>query len=169
MVNASQAFHTAVKAGSPQRALLLFDDYIFTNDDIAASAGITYEEYMNPETDLTVGQCPSAAIEFTILNYEGLFETFTGGEFRAYLGVETNSAAYLHSGNCYAVDSQGAAFTGHDTAPYLREDGVDPGIDPGFPVKSIVIFDGVIYVLGENDQACALVRNGGSYLPAKLT
>ena len=47
MYSASDAFHYAVKNGAHQIALLIFDDAVFTNDDINVSAGIELNDVFN--------------------------------------------------------------------------------------------------------------------------
>ena len=68
MYSASNDFHTAVANGAHQIALLIFDDAVFTNDDINVSSGIEFHDYFNTETDLSIGQALSNEINFSIFN-----------------------------------------------------------------------------------------------------
>ena len=66
MYSASEAFHNAVANGAHQMALLIFDDAVFTNDDINVTAGIEFNDYFNTEEDLAIGQALSNEISFSI-------------------------------------------------------------------------------------------------------
>ena len=93
----SQAMQDAIANGNPQRVLLEFthapsgEEYNphkqFSNEDILITDGVRLTEEFNSETDLTIGLCPSAEIQFTMLNDEGQLANFEFGTFTAYLGV----------------------------------------------------------------------------------
>lgn len=68
MYNVSQDFHEAVKAGKPQMALLMFDDAVFSNDDISLDRGIEFTELFNSDEDLSIGGTPSSQLSFTLFN-----------------------------------------------------------------------------------------------------
>ena len=86
MYPASQEFHQAVADGAPQKALLIFEDAVFTNDDIDVSTGISFRDYFNLEEDLAIGQAPSNEISFSLLNENRLLNEYKFGAFLATLG-----------------------------------------------------------------------------------
>ena len=59
----------------------------FSNEDILISDGIRLTTEFNSETDVAIGLCPSAELQFKMLNDEGQLENFDFGRFRAYLGA----------------------------------------------------------------------------------
>lgn len=97
MYEISQTLRTAIAAGNPQRVLIEFThkpdgtayspSVVFSNEDIAVSNGLQLTEEFNPETDLTIGSCPSAEIQFTMLNDSDQLVDFEFGTFKAYLGA----------------------------------------------------------------------------------
>ena len=92
MQEISQALRNAIDNGNPQRVLFIFKQDAefsaeFTNEDISITSGLKYAMYFNSETDLTIGLCPSAEIQFTMLNDADQVTDFTFGEFTAYLGA----------------------------------------------------------------------------------
>lgn len=101
MYQISQTLRTAIAAGNPQRVLIEFTNkpdgtayspsVVFSNEDIVVSNGLQLTEEFNPETDLTIGSCPSAEIQFTMLNDTGQLLDFEFGKFIAYLGARIDS------------------------------------------------------------------------------
>lgn len=101
MYKISQTLRTAIAAGNPQRVLIEFThkpdgteyspSVVFSNEDIVISNGLRLTEEFNPETDLTIGSCPSAEIQFTMLNDNGQLLDFEFGTFKAYLGARIDS------------------------------------------------------------------------------
>lgn len=97
MVQVSQALADAIAAGKPQRVLLeFFNDQgelvrTFSNEDVSVSRGVTLRETFNGETDLSIGQCPSAEISFTLLNDVNQITEFRFGKFKAWLGARIDS------------------------------------------------------------------------------
>lgn len=92
MQTVSAALANAIESGNPQRALLVFSDGTeFTNEDILMSAGITLQESVNAATDLSIGQCPSAELRFSLWNRASELENFAFGEFTACLGARIDS------------------------------------------------------------------------------
>ena len=99
----SEALQTAINAGEPQRALIEFflkpdgstygpedgmpEPVRFSNEDILMTNGIQYTAEFNSETDLTIGLCPSAEIQFSMLNDREQLAEFEFGTFRAWLGA----------------------------------------------------------------------------------
>ena len=69
MIVASQAFKDAVKAGKTQRAMLRFEDAVFTNDDISiTSGGITFHDRFNESDELRMGACPENSLNVALIN-----------------------------------------------------------------------------------------------------
>lgn len=95
MYQIPSALTDAIAAGNPQRILLEFVDYSpvvqFSNEDILVSSGVHMVSDFNSEKDLTIGLCPSAEIQFSLLNNEQQLVDFEFGKFIAYIGVKTYS------------------------------------------------------------------------------
>ena len=92
MYTFSATLQTALAAKTPQRALIEFSDgTVFSNEEIAMGKGIQLRQVFNSETDLTVGECPSAEIRFALLNGRGELADFEFGEFTAYLGARIDT------------------------------------------------------------------------------
>lgn len=95
MYQLPQTLAAAIAAGNPQRVLIEFTDYDpvvqFSNEDIVISNGLHLSEEFNTETDLTVGQCTSAEIDFTMWNDAEQLSEFEFGTFKAYLGARIDS------------------------------------------------------------------------------
>lgn len=97
MYELSPSMQEAIANGNPQRVLLEFthvpdgSEYSphkkFSNEDILVTDGVRLTEEFNSETDMTIGLCPSAEIQFTMLNDNGQLSDFEFGTFTAYLGV----------------------------------------------------------------------------------
>lgn len=68
MYPVSNEFHTAVANNATQKALLLFSDDVFTNEDISMEEGIELNEYFNADEDLTPGGTPSSELNVTLFN-----------------------------------------------------------------------------------------------------
>lgn len=97
MVQVSEALATAIATGKPQRVLLEFVNgsgtitRTFSNEDIAVDRGVTLRETFNGDTELSIGQCPSATIRFTLLNDVNQITEFEFGTFRAWLGARIDT------------------------------------------------------------------------------
>lgn len=97
MLQVSEALATAIADGKPQRVLLEFVNSsgtvtrTFSNADIAVDRGVTLRETFNGDTELSVGQCPSATIRFTLLNDTNQITSFEFGTFRAWLGARIDT------------------------------------------------------------------------------
>lgn len=153
MIQTSQEFKNAVKNGKPQCAWLRFEGVLFTNEDIdLTSGGITFTERFNESTDLRMGAAPSSSINAQLFNDDGLLNDYEFGNLEASLGAMVSSSSYTPSGNVTASYSGMKVFTGHDTRPYLRENGAACSMQPSFPVKSILIEDNVVYCFGEGSS-----------------
>ena len=56
MYPCSNAFHQAVSNGNDQIPLLIFQDAVFTQEDIDVEDGIEFDDNFNMEDDVTIGQ-----------------------------------------------------------------------------------------------------------------
>ena len=101
MYQLSQTLQTALSAGNRQRVLIEFTNkpdgtayspiVQFSNEDILITNGVKLTAEFNSETDLTIGLCPSAEIQFDMLNDLGQLADFEFGTFKAYLGAKITS------------------------------------------------------------------------------
>lgn len=55
--------------------------------------GVVFSEYFNPEKNVTLGNCVSSQVEFTLLNFDGALNGYTFGRCKIFLDVwdEANS------------------------------------------------------------------------------
>lgn len=101
MIEISETLQAAIQDGKPQRFLLEFpdangsyqDDDVtrFSNEDIAVDQGVRLNAPYNAEEELTIGSCPSAELQFSLLNDERQIASFTFGECKAWLGARIDS------------------------------------------------------------------------------
>lgn len=160
MYQASSAFHNAVANNAPQKALLVFADAIFTNEDIDVDAGIEMDDYFNTETDIAIGQALSNEIRFSLFNDDRLLNNYEFGEFTAMVGVQTSAGTY--SDNAYVIVFDGeVAWRGRNTTPYLTRNNSPVSSQPSWPVKSIAVYGTKVYAFGASGQ-CKVYTNGGA-------
>lgn len=158
MLNASQAFHNAIKQHNPrERALFVFHDpadphptvgntvMVWTSTDINARTPIVITESVNTDRELYIGQAPSATINCEIFNTGGRLNYYLTQEnytkdCTAYFGVQTATGTLFTynapDANCAAAlhfGGEGIVVTGHDTAPYLRINGQEIPYDTPLP------------------------------------
>lgn len=117
MYQFSQTMQTALAAQNPQRVLLEFTRkpngtayspvVQFSNEDILVTNGVKLTSEFNSETDLTIGLCPSAEIQFSMLNDKGQLENFEFGTFNAYLGVQIRSGTPASSAKTKSFTEHG--------------------------------------------------------------
>lgn len=98
MYQLSTTLSAAIAAGNPQRVLLEFTEtpdgtayspsVVFSNEDIVLSSGLHLTAEFNASTDLEIGLCPSAEIQFSMWNTESQLVNFEFGKFVAYLGAK---------------------------------------------------------------------------------
>ena len=101
MYQLSTTLGAAVAAGNPQRVLLEFTakpdgtayspSVVFSNEDIVITSGLHLTAEFNSATDLEIGLCPSAEIQFSMWNTESQLVDFEFGTFKAYLGAKITS------------------------------------------------------------------------------
>lgn len=111
------------------------------------------------------GVAPSNSIEIALINTDGLLNDYAFGRFQASIGVQTAIGTYDKDGNVTVeIGIGGKRFTGHDEAPYLRENGSACQIQPPFPVKSIVVNDSIVYCFGSTlNEAFAFSMDGDTW------
>lgn len=161
MYIASNAFHDAVANNAPQKALLVFSDAIFTNDDIDVDSGIEMDDYFNTEEDIAIGQALSNELRFTLFNDRRLLNEYEFGEFLATIGARISTEAYTQQGNVTVYNGL-AIWSGYDTSPYLKLNGRAVNGQPNFAVKSIAIYDGKVYVFGSQAGQFAAYTTSGT-------
>lgn len=111
----STALRNAIDAGKPQRILLEFPNNVtFSNEDVAITDGVTYTEMFTSEDDICIGSCPSASIEFSLLNDEGQLANFTFGQFKAWLGARIDSGTATGKTKTF---TEGGASRTYEFAP----------------------------------------------------
>ena len=163
MYNVSSAFHEAVANGNHQIALLIFEDAVFTNDDIDIERGIEFKDVFCSSEDLEIGQALSNEITFSLFNDKRLLNDYEFGEFTATIGVQVAQENVTTGGTVYA-ESDEHIYIGSDTAPYLTRDGAAVSTQPGAPVRSILISNGIVYC-GLTDGSVVAYEDseGGTY------
>lgn len=161
MISTSQNFQQAVRNREPQIALLIFSDAIFSNEDIRVDSGIVFHDYFNTEEDLCVGQALSNEIGFTLYNDDRLLNNYAFGEFKATIGVRVQRGTYVQHGPSTLIIG-GVEWIGSQSRPYLKRAGSAVGSQPGFPVKALAAYNGVVYAIGANSQVKAYTTGGGT-------
>lgn len=159
-VPASDRFHSAIKSGAKQRALVYFfdDNLYFTNDDLTSS-GIHYENYFNTEEDLSIsGTPPSATISFSVFNENHRLDNMSFGRFKASIAAMVATKTHNRVGNV-SVEFEGDVLSGHDEFPYFRSNGEGVSEQPDFSVKSILVRDGLVYCVGLSGQVIIYKKN----------
>ena len=155
MIVASQAFKDAVKAGKTQRAMLRFEDAVFTNDDISiTSGGITFHDRFNESDELRMGACPENSLNVALINRNGMLNEYTFGRFTASIGALIEEGTFPPSYVVQATYGQTTLYA-RATKPYLLENSSECSIQPDFPVKSIVIDDGRAFLFGDDGKVSA--------------
>ena len=153
MYPVSAAFHTAVKNGNPQKALLIFSDLVFTNDDINVQNGIEFRDYFNTEEDIAIGQALSNEISFSLFNDERLLNDYTFGDFLATIGVLIEDGRYSQRGICQ-VTVGNDTYIADSRSPFLKKNGNPMGTSPTQQIKSMLAYDGNLYCFGEDENYC---------------
>jgi hypothetical protein len=161
MYAVSADFHAAILAGAKQKALLKFADTIFTNSDIAMQGGLALTEPFCAQEELTIGLCPSAFLTASLLNEGGQLDTFTFGEFKAYLGVMVDSNTYTPEEDANASLMIGAdVYSVHDDVPYVRLNGTGLDGQPPFAPQAMIVLDGALYIISSAGAYYRYYANG---------
>ena len=71
------------------------------------------------------------------------------------------TTTYTVDGNVTAA-SGSATYVGYSTSPYLKRNGNAVSSQPNFAVKSILVYDGKVYVFGDNKQYAVYRDSNGS-------
>lgn len=151
MYPCSDAFHYAVANGNPQKALLIFENLVFTNDDINVENGIEFNDYFNLEEDVCIGQTLSNEIKFTLFNDDRLLNDFEFGWFIATLGVKISEGRYSQTGIAtVAVGSD--VYVTDSRYPYIRKNGVELWPQPTQQIKSMLAYNDRLYCFGEDES-----------------
>lgn len=157
MYPASNAFHTAVQNGEKQMALLIFEDAVFTDEDINMDSGIEFHDYFNTSENLSIGQTPSNEISFELFNDDRLLNNYEFGDFTATLGVYLDSSVYTKEGNVW-IRTSANTYTGMSESPYLLRNGEPMGSPPTFQVASLLAYDGKVWAFSASGQ-CAVYND----------
>ena len=162
MYACSEKFHQAVAAGNRQKALLIFNDCVFTDEDISVENGIDFHDYFNTEEDLSIGQALSNDVSFTLFNDDRLLNNYEFGEFVATLGVLYDTTTYTQTGSVM-VDTKYATYVGMDTYPFITRNGNALEAKPTFAVKAILGYADRVYAFGSDGRAVVYDdRNGNN-------
>lgn len=151
MYPASEAFHNAVKNGNEQKALLIFKDCVFTDDDISVDTGIEFHDYFNIEEDIAIGQAPSNEISFSLFNDDRLLNNYEFGDFLATLGVQIAEEAYHHYGTVM-MNTNKATYIGYNEPPFITRNNLAIASQPSFPVASLLGYDGKVWCFSNDGR-----------------
>ena len=164
MYNVSQAFHDAVRDGARQKAMLIFKDCVFTDEDISVEEGIQFREHFCTSEDLAIGQANSNELSFSLFNDDRLLNNYKFGDFLATIGVLVATDTYTQKGSVYVRTQNNAEYVGSDTAPTLTRNGVAVSSQPNFAVKCLIAYDGKVYAFGASRQYAVYDDSDGSRL-----
>lgn len=167
MYNASSAFHRAVQNGEKQMALLIFDDAVFTNEDINMDTGIEFHDHFSTSENLSIGQTPSNEISFEIFNDDRLLNSYAFGDFTATLGVYLDSSYYEKTGNVW-IRTSANTYAGLSESPYLLRNGEPVSSPPLFPVASLLAYDGKVLAFSATGQCAAYNDRNGAKVSLSL-
>lgn len=153
MFNCSAAFKAAVRNNADQKALLIFDDCVFTDEDINVTNGIEFHDYFNTEEDLSIGQATSNEINFTLFNDERLLNDYEFGDFLATLGAQIGTTTYQQTAPVVVYSPySGATYFGNDVNPFIRRNYVALSPQPSFAVKSILVYGGKVWCFSNDGR-----------------
>ena len=161
MYNASSEFHEAVANGAHQIALLIFEDTVFTNDDINVSTGIEFKDYFNTENNLSIGQALSNEISFSLFNDRGLLDDYEFGDFTATIGAQIGNETVTANG-AIQVQSTYHTYVAYNDPPYLKRDGSNIASQPATRIISMLVYDGTLYCLLANGAVIGYKDSNGS-------
>jgi hypothetical protein len=168
MYACSSAFTNAVRNGNDQKALLIFDDCVFTDDDINVSNGIRFNDYFNTEEDISIGQATSNEISFSLFNDDRLLNDYAFGDFVATLGVQIGEGTYQQFSPVIIQSSYtGANYEGRDESPFIKRNGSALSSQPSFPVKSILIYDGKVWCFSNDGRFAVYKDSDGSNISSR--
>ena len=118
-------FKERVKSGSPQRALLFFNqDEIIDNSRIAVDNGFTMSEMFNSQKNVTPGNVCSASIDFNLMNDDGMLSGFDfERSFMFMLGVDYWTDREYSLSSKLSGDTK-SFFSGYNVTFQITSDGV---------------------------------------------
>ena len=92
-VTAAQ-FNSAIKGGEPSHVRLTFTGQNITlmDDDISANGGVSIRDYLNADTDLTIGVAVKKELTAYIFNSNSISSLDWEGEFKYEIGTEVNGS-----------------------------------------------------------------------------
>lgn len=163
MYQCSDAFHTAVAEGKEQMPLLIFENAVFTREDIDVESGIEFDDSFCTDTDVAIGKTPSNEIRFAIFNDDRLLNNYKFGEFTATIGVLIAEKGYTQSGSVMVTTGK-AQYIGADERPYLRRNGTAVAVQPTFAVKALLGYDGKLWAFGDSGQCAAYNDSTGAII-----
>ena len=167
MYSASSAFHKAVADGKQQMAMLIFEDAVFTNEDINVTSGIRFNDYFSTDDDIAIGQTPSNEITFSLFNDGRYLNNYEFGEFTATLGVLISEGTYQQTGSVY-MRTTNASWTGNDVAPFVLRNGSAAGIaQPSFAVRSMLCYDGKVWAFSSSGQRVVYDERTGANITSQ--
>lgn len=154
MYATSEEFHEAIRNGNTQKALLIFKDAVFTDEDISVDRGIEFNDYFNTEEDLAIGQATSNEISFTLFNDDRLLNEYEFGDFTALLGVYLRTETYQQFGVCMMKtnNTPNDYWLGSEEYPFVRRNGVALSSQPSFPVNAMLGYDDKVWVFSDDGR-----------------
>lgn len=166
MYPCSNAFHEAVANGNDQKALLIFSDCVFTDDDISVENGIQFSDYFNTEEDLSIGQATSNEISFSLFNDERLLNDYEFGDFLATLGVLIGTDDYQPVGNAMVI-TRYATYIGNPVYPFVMRNGTPLSVQPSFPVTSLLAYDGKVWCFNDDGKYAVYTDSTGDNVTSR--
>ena len=168
MYNASNAFHKAVADGNEQKALLIFSDCVFTDEDISVEEGIEFRDYFNTNEDLSIGQANSNELTFSLFNDDRLLNSYKFGDFNALLGVQTGETGYTQTGTASIISTRlGNRYDGYAEYPYIRRNRTAMSVQPNFAVRSLLCYDDKIWAFGASGQHAVYNDSNGANITSQ--
>lgn len=167
MYPASAAFHQAIQNGNDQEVMLIFQDAVFTAEDINVDSGITFNDYFNTEDDLAIGQALSNELEFSVFNDLGGLDDYEFGEFKAWLGVLVSATQYTQQGTI-SVQLGNNIYIATGAAPYLTRNGSAMQTQPTQEIANIVAYGGYVYCFQKNGDCFVYNDSDGSLVDMNL-
>lgn len=158
MYPVSSGFHAAVKNGNKQIVMLIFNDTVFTNEDINITRGISFHDRFNTDENLNIGQVTSNEISFSLFNDRQDLNEYSFGDFQATIGVYLDEDLYSPTGNVMVRTLYNNTYVGLSKPPYLLKNGVSISYRPTFPVTTLIAYDGKVYAFSA-DGDCAVYND----------
>ena len=144
MYSASADFHDAVKNGNHQMPLLIFQDAVFTAEDIDVNTGIEFDDLFCTEENISIGQALMNSIRFALFNDNQYLNNYGFGEFIATIGVMIDSDTYTQTGTI-SVTCGSNTYVAYSSSPYLKRNGSALSTQPTGELANILIYDGYVY------------------------